>query len=839
MLNKRTQYSRYMPLIAVVALVAMIGLMVSFTTGKAVAAPPTEKDFFGIVLSVNGNVLQVSSDEGIVDVTTSDITAIVRPLNPRASLDDLLEGDNVAISLNDNFVATAVFVIPGKTQFRHVPGEVTQTDGDTITLQPLTEGSDPVTFNITPETQIKLGTGATELVEGVFAVVLAKRDGLTGKLSSDAIEVHVTAGKPQKADPTPSTPVGGDAESRNRATVEGIFEGLDAFNNWIVGGTTIVVDANAQIVSGIVIGQLIKVDATLDQDGIIYAREIEAEQEDNQRPNRVRLEGYFERVDNDGSWIVSSKVVIIGDDTDTDGIPFVGQRVRIEGVVLENGSIAARETENRVGKDDEQDDEAEIRLEGILERVDDEGKWVVNGIKISISEITLLKGSPAVGSPVSIRAIVRGDRILALKIEAEEPGDESNPGARGTTEFRGIVEEVQDDGSFFISGRHIILQDTSEVEGDIATGVSVKVVALLLDDGTIVARSVEVEDEDEDYEIDEQRRIRIEGKIESVLNRTTIVVNGLTIVLSPEIQIVDLATALGKPVNLVGILQDNGTVLALRLRAITQEDNSGHNEDAQEQDTETVKLEGFVARFGGGILELGDGTLVTIASNTRLEGNPYRGAELEVEATRTVDGLVALRIKVERPEREDFEGTVKGFSNRRLELQDGTVFRVNAETRLDGNPTVGKAVEVRAFVFPQDSPIALEIKVKDSDSSSDSARIQSEQAPSPDTTQATDSGSSSDSGKTQPDQGLSSDTTKVNGEKREYESVVVGREFNKVELRDGTVLIITDYTKIRGRVSVGAVVEVKAQVRADGTVEALEIRSEEEDSSSGSGRGSN
>ena len=383
------------------------------------------KDLFGTLVSVTVlpdgfGVLVINTKDGIVDVLTDGETQIRLPRNREAGIDDLVAGDLLAVSLEEEdgvLVADKVFLVPGKTQYRHVPGEIVLLIvGEQITIQPPGTRAEQVTFNITDDTKINLRGNVGELSQGLFVVVSAVQDGSSGV--KDALEINVTRGRPTVLGPVEvdededegdiddgdvgdiddgdvgdiddgdvgdidDGDVGdiddGDINNRNTAEIQGVL-GLDALGNWTVNGIVVAIDPNTEIEGGLVLGQTVAVEGLLQQDGTILALEIETEDEDDVVSSKTELKGIFQGIDQEtGKWIISGNLVGVGPETDTDGLPYVGQRVKVEALLQEDGGLLAREIENKGGSADQDDGPGEVKLDGTFLGVDADGKWIVNG----------------------------------------------------------------------------------------------------------------------------------------------------------------------------------------------------------------------------------------------------------------------------------------------------------------------------------------------------------------------------------------------------------------------------------------------------------------------------
>ena len=187
-------------------LLIAVALMASLSVAGVAAEPPQERDYFGIVLSRDEDLLVISVDGTTVEIPTSDDTEVRLPFKRDASLTDLVPGDSVAVSLEEEdglLVADKVYLIPGKTQVRHLPGEVISVSDTEITIQPVDEGAAPLVFTRSSATEINFHKGTTELVAGSFVIIVAVRDEVTGELLLDAREIHVTLMRESDEDEDP------------------------------------------------------------------------------------------------------------------------------------------------------------------------------------------------------------------------------------------------------------------------------------------------------------------------------------------------------------------------------------------------------------------------------------------------------------------------------------------------------------------------------------------------------------------------------------------------------------------------------------------------------------
>ena len=637
------------------------------------------KDLFGTVVSATvlpdgQGVLVVDTEDGPVGVLIDDDTGISLPTTTDAQINDLVAGDLVAASLEEEdgvLVANKVVLIPGKTRHRHVPGEIvllTIVDEqiEQITVQPPGASAEEVTFNVTGETDINLRGKVGELSEGLFVVVSMVQDPSSDV--KDALEINVTRGKPPILAPAQVDEDGdggniddgdvgdiddgdvgdiddgdvgdiddgdvgdiddgdvgdiddgdvgdiddGDVGDRNTAEIQGVL-GLDSLGNWTVDGNVVDIDSDTEIEGGLVVGQTVNIEGILQADETILAQVVEPEDEEDVVVSKTKLRGIFQGIDPDtGRWIISGTLVDVGPQTDTDGLPYVGQRVKVEASLQEDGVLLAREIENKGGLTDDEDAFSEVKLEGRFGGVDDEGNWIVNGVPLLIDPLTRLKGTPTVGERIKVKARLQSDgSLLAVKIEGKGRGKSRS---KNKAEIRGTVDHILDDGTLIIDGVPISLSVLTDLDIDPGIGDSVKVEASLQPDGSLIAIEVERERESGTEGLSEPSEAEIEGTIETLNPDGSLIVNGITVFIDANAEIKG-NLVVGADVKLEGFLQEDGTLLAQELKA------RGRQAAASGTDRELEGLVEHILRDSqGNILGIVvDGQTISFESLTRFEG---------------------------------------------------------------------------------------------------------------------------------------------------------------------------------------------------------------------------
>ena len=803
--------------LAALALAAAVTLAL---LSSASAQTFTERDFFGTVVSVDETSLVVATDDGDVEVLVTDETEVKIPSQDDATISDLLPGDVVAISLEEEgglLVADKIHLIPGKTRDRHVPGEVIGLTDAEITI--LTPGADEtLTFRRTGDTELRFHRGTDDLAVGDFVVIVARRE--SGVDAPIALEINVTR---RPADPG-EKPVAAHAEVDDEVRIHGVLEAIDG-HVWTVDGHDFSIDADTKIEDAVTIGQLVDVEALLLADGTVLATEIEVEEEDK-IASTTRIRGIFEGTDDAGRWLISGTPVIVNDDTDTDGMPEIGQTVKVKAILIEDGSLVAREIENKHGSRGHDDADGEIKIEGIFEGFTDDGRWIVNGVKFAVSPLTKIEGKPAVGGSVEIKAIMSDDgKLVATKIESDGDSDKR----KSETEIHGVITEVLTD-AIVVNGFTIVLSDLTEIDVELVVGMNVEVEALLGEGGVLIAREIEREDdEDEDGE---RSKVEIEGVIDLINDDGSIVVNGITVNISALTKVKG-SLSLGGKVKVKGVLSTDGTLTAREVKGEGRRGKVAKNE---------IDVRGTVDAFevdaDGNIVSLVvDGVEIIVDALTEFEGDISVGASVKAEGV-LVDGVFILG-EIESDERRgrgrhrghgadddkdeedekdeererggelNIEGTVDdvilGDDGRIAAIVvSGVEVRITRDTKIEGALEEGADVELKAFA---EAGVITATKVE-----ADEREIGRE------TTSA--------SRERDEDRGRDAREIKLRGTIDDVGTDASGSV--TVIAVDGTKIVITEDTRVEGTLVKGAEVKLVAELR-DGALVAIEVESEIED----------
>ncbi len=496
----------------------------------------------------------------------------------------------------------------------------------------------------------------------------------------------------------------------------------------------------------------------------------------------TRWEGTVEAVLPDGLQ-VSGRLVRWTGQTQIMGEIQVGSRVEVEGIPTgealnatvirvqssSGSAVAMGETTAGTFVSPLPTPTSQIEFRGVVEAALPNG-YRVSGQTVIVTATTRIEGTVAVGAFVKVKGILLADSsVLAIQIEVEAPEAE--------IELKGVVEAILPDG-YRIAGRTVIVTTTTRIEGPIAVGTFVEVKGILQSDGTILASRIQREEE-ERPEIEFQgmvEEILFTGVVEAILSNGY-QVSGRTVVVTDLTKVKDPA-AVGDWVEVKGFLQGDGSILAREIKV--------------KKAPKSIQVE-----FKGTVEEILPngyrvaGITVVVTTTTRVDGPIAVGTFVEVKGVFRPDGSVlALRIHVERPEREkaemEFKGTVEEILPNGYRVSGRTVV-VIATTRVDGPIMVGTFVEVKGILQPDGTILALRIHVEDED--------------------------------------------KAKGEV-EFKGVVEEILPDGYRIA-GRIVRVGASTQIDGAITVGAFVEVKGVVQDDGSIRAVRIHLEDEHKNGG------
>lgn len=345
----------------------------------------------------------------------------------------------------------------------------------------------------------------------------------------------------------------------------------------------------------------------------------------------------------------------------------------------------------------------------------------------------------------TVRVRIEDDAGRAFRAEVDvtigADGDQDDDGwdDDGDVEVEGTIDAVS---ATLLTVRGVTFQldddtrirdddDRPLTAADLRVGQRVEVHGTTLADGTLLARTVEVEDErddDGDDDRDDDGRVEVRGPVEAVTD-TSVTVRGLTFLVTAATQLlgdddepITLARLVpGTVVEVKGLYEVDGRLVA---RVIEVEDGDG--------DGDEVELRGRIEALSADEIVVAR-TAYRLTEATVVEGDDGERLPLDVLAVGMVvevkgrydaaGELVATRIEIEDPDDDDVEltGRIDALEATRIVVA-GVLFTVNDSTVVTGRDgrrlsldvlAVGQLVEVEGNYTPFGLLVATRIHLED------------------------------------------------------------------------------------------------------------------------------
>ncbi|HNB50581.1 MAG TPA: DUF5666 domain-containing protein [Anaerolineales bacterium] len=243
---------------------------------------------------------------------------------------------------------------------------------------------------------------------------------------------------------------------------------------WIIGGLDFQVNAQTIITGDPQVGDIVSVRGYLLPDGTRLADRILLLTSDDEE--HFRLTGLVESMGAD-AWVISGQEIRVNETTEIDPGIEVGSRVLVIGIIRDGGQLFA---ESITLLDEET---THFEFTGLVEAID--GRfWTIGGTVIATHENTVITGDPVVGDLLHVTGRIQEDGTwLARTIE------KVNESSR--FEIIGLVETI---APWVVSGTSFEVNEFTQIEPGVVVGSLVRVTGTILEDGTWLARSIELLD---------------------------------------------------------------------------------------------------------------------------------------------------------------------------------------------------------------------------------------------------------------------------------------------------------------------------------------------------------
>jgi hypothetical protein len=300
--------------------------------------------------------------------------------------------------------------------------------------------------------------------------------------------------------------------------------------------------------------------------------------------NRFTVQGRVEAI-GEAEWTVAGRAIAVDEETDVEEGIEEGDLVRVEGVLLEDGTLLAE----RIVLIEEEAPGLPFHFAGVVQEIGPEA-WKISGVSITLDADTEVDEGLAVGDLVEVEGWVLPDSTwLARSIARMEDGER-------TFEFTGSVESI---APWIVSGIAFETDEWTEVEAGIEVGDTVRVKGRILEDGTWVATEIELLDEDDFLYVE------FVGQVKSI---DPWVVSGVSLVVDDDTEIEgDIQVGTWVRVR-VRVLPD-GTWLAVKIAPLDLIERGG-----------CVWFSAIVARVDSDQIVFGNGVTVPLDGSIPIEG---------------------------------------------------------------------------------------------------------------------------------------------------------------------------------------------------------------------------
>jgi hypothetical protein len=428
---------------------------------------------------------RVYVNEGTVDVTGTQATIALEPgqissvavERPPEEPALLVSGEGIVTVLGTNWVVAGENIIVDEST--EVAGDPQPGDLVSFEGRQLPDGTvlaDRLEHLILPETNMFTFSGEMEdiassglIVEGRF-IGTNQRTDIKGNMESG--ETVLAKGVIEADGSWLATSVSSPTSGLPFQFV-GVFQSREA-DTWSISGLEIMVDENTVIDPNTLPGDIVEVTGWIRENGSWLAGSI---QPVLTAEARFDFTGTVESID---PWVISGIPVVIRLWTFFEAGVQPGDRVHVQGPVLEDGTWVA----SAITLVDEIPEDVTLEITGIVNNTD---PWVVSGIQLVVDAGTQLSGEIVTGSLVRVRATLQPGGVWHA--------DEISlivPESMGCVTFASVVTSMEGDQISLQNGMTIDLNDVQEIDGVVEVESVILVTKCLAPDGVVSIPLIQV-----------------------------------------------------------------------------------------------------------------------------------------------------------------------------------------------------------------------------------------------------------------------------------------------------------------------------------------------------------
>jgi hypothetical protein len=267
-----------------------------------------------------------------------------------------------------------------------------------------------------------------------------------------------------------------DLRRRPRVKITGWISDT-RIDRWRMGDRVLHIDPDSLIEGNVQSGSYAVVIASVDDDGQLHAQSVSLQPPSAGIGYTLEFRCLIQEIE-PRYWIVCNRVVLITENTSIQGQPQVGALAEVKGIRMSGDAVLARSIRVVVAGA-----YAEVEFEGAIESLADD-VWIVNGITVAISPVTVIRGVPEPGLAAEVKGALQPDgSVLAQLITVKGAGLTSQ------VDIEGLVEKIEAT-SWLVAGTQVFLGPNTFIDDSRApaeVGMRAQIRALRRQDRSLLA----------------------------------------------------------------------------------------------------------------------------------------------------------------------------------------------------------------------------------------------------------------------------------------------------------------------------------------------------------------
>lgn len=316
-------------------------------------------------------------------------------------------------------------------------------------------------------------------------------------------------------------------------------------STWTIAGQNFATDDQTLIIGNPQIGDIVRVEGRLNEDGGRIANRIILER--SAVTNRFELSGEVDAIGPD--WVIAGQTISVDDETAVGDDIAVGDTVAASGRILPDGTFIATKIRKEISGIGDP-----FSFSGVVQGQSADA-WLISNNIIHLAEETAIDEGIEVGDTVSVEGWILDDlKWVAIRIKAEDE-------VIAPFEIQGPVDQRD---PWVVSGVGFAVDEWTTIDPDIAAGDRVVVRGVTLEDGTLLAESISRID-------DLPLTIQFTGIVTGI---DPWIINGQTVEVTPSTLLIGTILP-GDRVSVQAIILPDGRLEAVQILLTTPPSGNG------------------------------------------------------------------------------------------------------------------------------------------------------------------------------------------------------------------------------------------------------------------------